>query len=161
MLALKIGDEAIEPVRSFVRAPGNYDTDIVSLATGLECLDATLAVQSTKDEADINIIVRRFGVTGMLPQGVRVPQFSDFGDYVFDYRTAVEAIAMAEDSFMSMTAEVRSRFDNDPQKFLEFCGKPENLEEMRKLGLAVPKVEPEPEKVVKVEVINPSSSPSD
>lgn len=120
------------------RAYRHYDSDGVSDDTGLECRDPSLAVQSQRDEADINTIVRNFGITGKLPENVRVPSYGDF-ESVDDYRSAIHAIRDAEKSFMAMPADVRARFDNDPQLFLEFCVDPSNLEEMRKLGLAVPK----------------------
>ena len=120
-----------------IRTEGNYDFEQVSNDTGLLCLDPSLAVQSQKDEADINTIVRNFGVTGRIPEGVRVPSYGDF-DLANDYRTCLEAIREAEASFMAMPADVRTRFDNDPQLFLEFCADSNNLAEMRKLGLAVP-----------------------
>lgn len=121
-----------------IRSYESYDTEGVSDDTGLFCADPSRAIQSQKDEADINVIVRNFGVTGKLPENVRVPSYGDF-DYVGDYATAVAAIRDAEFSFMSLEAGVRARFDNDPQQFLEFCSDSGNLEEMRKLGLAVPK----------------------
>lgn len=120
-----------------VRSAFGYDGDIVSEETGLSCADPSLAQQHQADEADINTIVKRFGITGVLPQNVRAPQFIDF-DEVFDYQSALEAIAAADRSFMSMPAEVRARFNNDPQAFVAFCSDPGNLDEMRKLGLALP-----------------------
>lgn len=116
----------------------NYDRDKVSDETGLMCLDESRAVQSQKDEADINNIVRNFGVTGKLPENVRIPEYGDFEIGVDDYRSAIHAVREAEKSFMAMPADVRARFQNDPQQFLEFCADINNLEEMRKLGLAVP-----------------------
>lgn len=122
----------------------NYDPVEVSNATGLECRDPSLAVQSQKDEADINTIVRNFGVTGQLPVGVRTPIYDDF-DEVIDYRTAIERAREAEASFLAMPSELRARLDHDPQKFLEYCADPANLEEMRSLGLAVPVAKDAPE----------------
>lgn len=124
------------------RANGFYDRRKVSDDTGLSCPEPTLAVQSQKDEADINTIVKNFGITGVMPQGVRVPTYGDF-DAVDDFQTAVHAVKAAEESFMQMPADVRAKFLNDPQRFVEFCSDAANLEEMRKLGLAVPKAEPE------------------
>jgi phage internal scaffolding protein len=123
------------------RALYGFDADEHSLAHSLECRDVSLAVQAQKDEADINTIVRNFGVTGKLPENVRVPSYGDF-DIVTDYRSAIEVARAAEKSFMAMSAEVRARFENDPQQFLDFCENPANLEEMRKLGLAVPAPQP-------------------
>ena len=39
---------------------------------------------------------------------------------------------------MTMPADVRARFNNDPALFVDFCSDEANLDEMRKLGLAVP-----------------------
>jgi len=97
----------------------------------------SMAIQSQRDEADINTIVKNFGVTGQLPQGIRMPTYGDFYG-ANDYQSALAAIAEADASFMAMPANVRERFGNDPQQFLEFCADYGNIEEMRKLGLAVP-----------------------
>lgn len=113
-----------------------------SVKHGLACADPSLAVQSQKDEADINTIVRNFGVTGRMPAGVKVPSYGDF-EGVADYRSALEAVNAAELSFNALPSEVRSKFANDPQAFLEFCSDVGNLEEMRKLGLAVTPVAPD------------------
>lgn len=119
--------------------PFNYDADAASVESGLACADESLAVQSQKEEADINVIVRRFGVTGELPQGLKVPRYGDFIDTVTDYRTALDLVMEADKAFMALPAEVRQRFGNDPGKFLDFVEDPANLEELRKMGLAVPK----------------------
>lgn len=129
------------------------EQEVESVRSGCECRDPSLAVQSQKEESDINEIVRRFGLTGKLPDNVRVPTYQDFDD-VFDFQSAMNAVASATQSFMAMPADVRQRFGNDPQKFLEFCSKEENIPEMIKLGLAVEvKVEepPKPSEVVVVE----------
>lgn len=118
------------------RSLWNYDRAKVRDDTGLTCEDPSLAVQSQKDEADINTIVRNFGVTGQLPVGVKVPIYEDF-DEIIDYRTAIERVREAEASFLAVPSELRERLGHDPQKFLEYCADPNNLEEMRKLGLAV------------------------
>lgn len=110
--------------------------------TAFACVGESMTVQSQKDEADINTIVRNFGVTGLLPQNVRVPTYGDF-DGVDNYQDALHAIKAADASFMAMPADVRERFGNDPAKFVEFCSDAQNLEEMRKLGLAVQAVVPE------------------
>lgn len=121
----------------FLRTPYNYDMDNVSFESGLLCEDATRTQQQFADEADINTIVERFNLTGQLPTDVRAPQYADF-EGVFDFKTAMNAIRQAEESFMAMPANVRARFVNDPQRFVEFCSDSANLEEARKLGLAMP-----------------------
>lgn len=142
-----------------LRQPGGYDVDKASLQGSLACMDPSLTVQSQAEDADINTIVRRFGITGTTPQGMRVPSFGDFTG-IGDYQSALEAVMQAEEEFMSLPADVRSRFNNNPQAFLEFCsaeepnGKLSNLEELRKMGLALEVPKAEPEKVQKVEIVN-------
>lgn len=103
----------------------------------LYCEDPSLAVQSQKDEADINTIVRNFGVTGTVNGPVVLPSYGDF-DGVDDFRSALEAVKAAEAAFLSVPANIRERFHHDPQAFLEFCENPKNLPELRALGLANP-----------------------
>lgn len=120
-----------------MRSAYAYDVDEASLETGLRCEDVSRTVQSQKDDADINVIVRRFGLTGTMPVGLVPPVYQDF-DGVFDFQSAQNAVIRARDSFMAMPAEIRKRFNNDPQEFVVFCSDEKNLPEMRKLGLAVP-----------------------
>lgn len=128
------------------RTPYSSNHVDYSKITGISFKDKSRARQSEKEEADINTIVRRFKVTGQIPTGVRAPTYGDFGD-VFDYQTAMETVLEAQKSFLKMPAETRKRFDNNPQNFVEFCSNRDNLEEMRKMGLAIPappKVEEKP-----------------
>lgn len=141
----------------FIRGPFNYDRKEVRMRTALTCGKEGGAKQEFKEECDINTILRRFNVTGQLPSGVRVPSYGDF-EYADDFHSAVNAVALAHESFDAMPADVRRRFKNDPGEFVDFCSKSENLEEMRKLGLAVP-LPPEPAKPAAGEAATVSSSP--
>lgn len=114
-----------------------YD-DYSSSRVQLTCSDPSLAEQSSLEETDINTIVRRFGLTGQLPTGVRQPTYGDYTD-VFDYHTAMNAIVQAEEAFMEMPAHVRTRFHNDPGEFVAFCSDEANRDEALKLGLVMPK----------------------
>lgn len=132
-------------LRNECRRVGAYDEKEASRAAAISFVGARdRTQQSQAAETDINLIVKRFKVTGLLPQGVRIPTYGDF-DGVSDFRSAMDAIIAAEKSFMAMPSAVRSRFGNDPAEFVKFCSNPDNLEEMRKWGLAVPKkADPEP-----------------
>lgn len=121
-------------MRVFLRSPFNYDRDVASVESGLVCEVETLAKQEFRDETDINTILRRFNVSGELPSGVRMPSFGDFTD-VHDFQSAANAIAVAREAFDEMPADVRRRFNNDPQEFVAFCDDDANLAEARKLGL--------------------------
>ena len=126
-------------IKEFVRSPHNYDVDEVSNDTGLSCPEPTLAQQHCKDECDINTIVARFGVTGQLPpHDGPMPTYGDFTG-ISDYRQALDAVMAADEVFMSLPANVRERFDNDPAKLVDFCSDESNFDEAVSLGLAVPK----------------------
>lgn len=127
------------PPPVFVRNPYGYDRDLASADSALYCDDPSLAQQSAAEESDINVIVRRFGLTGQLPVGLRAPTYGDFGDQIFDFQSAMNAVRQADESFMRMPAQVRSRFHNSTQEFVDFCSDEGNRAEAEKLGLVIPK----------------------
>lgn len=118
----------------FLRTPYNYDTDAASNESGLHCEDASLAQQHFKDECDINNILRQFNLTGVLPESPLSPRYGDFTG-IGDYHTALNQVIAAEDEFMSLPANLRARFENDPAQLIEFLNNPENKDEAMKLGL--------------------------
>lgn len=120
----------------FIRNPFNYDLAYASAESALYCEEASRTKQQFKEECDINTIVRRFNLTGELPSDVRAPQYADFEEAI-DFHTAMNAIAMAHESFEQMPSDVRSRFNNDTGLFVDFCNDPKNVDEMIKMGLAV------------------------
>lgn len=137
---LDIDDVGPRRVGPFVRTPFNYDMFAASKAAGLECTEPSKTQQSFKDDCDINVIVRRFGVTGQLPN-VAAPVYGDFSQ-IDDFRSAIHAVMDAEDEFMKLDAKIRERFNNDPQELLEFCADTRNIEEAKKLGLVLDKPKP-------------------
>jgi phage internal scaffolding protein len=118
----------------FVRNPYNYDMALVSQESGLECQDPSLAQQHMKDECDINVIVERFGVTGLVPQSPVSPTYGDFSG-VTDYHSALNQINATMDDFMALPAQLRVKFDHDPVKLLEFLQNDQNRQEAIQLGL--------------------------
>lgn len=135
MIDEETGEIVFSPRVPVFRTEFNYDRDAVSRETGLACTDATRAQQQYAEECDINTIVERFGLTGELPNGLRVPQMVEFTDVV-DYQTALSKLAEADEAFMQMPAAVRSRFQNDAGSFVDFVSNPANIEQCREWGLA-------------------------
>lgn len=128
----------------FLRTPYNYDTNEASNETALSTPEADRRTQQHQsDEADINLIVKRFGVTGQLPVRNAPPLLEKFTE-IFDFHSAQLRIREATESFNALPADVRLRFQNDPGQFVDFCSDPKNLPELRKLGLAAPEIVPEP-----------------
>lgn len=129
----------------FVRSPYNYDADAASVESGisfpLDDEEAPIVVQQQfKEECDINTIVKRFGLTGELPENLNFPKSGDFTG-VTDFHTAMNVVRRAEEEFMELPAELRSRFGNDPGTLLAFLEDPKNKEDAIKLGLVNKPVE--------------------
>lgn len=98
-----------------LRTAYNYDRDEVSKNTALVCDDETLAQQNFKDETDLNIMIRKYGV---LP--VNEVNWKEFDATVIpkDYQALQNMLLEADKAFMELPAEVRKAVDNDPTKFL-------------------------------------------
>ena len=133
--------------------PFNYDTDLASLESGLDCsVEPSRTKQSFAEESDINTIVRRFNLTGQLPENVFVPQYGDFSE-VTDYHTAMLQVRSADVAFMALPAHVRARFHNNAAELVDFVSDVKNRDEAIKLGLVLVKPEPVVPPPVKVEVV--------
>lgn len=94
----------------------------------------SMTKQSFKDECDVNVIMRRYQQTGVLPLGDgRVPRYIDATSA--DYQEAMFLVADARSAFAELPSALRERFHNDPKRMLEFLEDPRNREEAIKLGL--------------------------
>lgn len=127
-----------------VRVIGVYDSDEVSSETALYCPDESLTHQEFAEESDINTIIDRFGI-GENP--IEIQQWVsnvDIADAPNDYQSVMNQLNEARDQFMSLPAKVRSQFDNDPARFVDFVSDPGNGEELVRLGLASKRSEPPP-----------------
>lgn len=133
----------------FVRNGYNYDTDKVSRETALVSDPETRTQQQFKDECDINVILERFGVTGQLPLNAMQPLTGDFVNVEGDYQMALEAVRAADENFMRLPSKIREQFNNEPQRFVDFCVNPANIEAVREMGLAPRPVAPVLSEVIK------------
>lgn len=97
--------------------------------------------QSFKDECDINRIMARYQSTGELPNLNNVePQYLDCSE--FDFQNHQNFIAGAFSMFNELPSGIRSRFENDPGKFLDFCSQEKNRPELAEMGLLRPNADP-------------------
>lgn len=124
--------------------------------------EKSLTQQSQANDADINTIVARAKRGQPLPVSRQQALYGDFTG-IGDYRECVERINDAHDAFMTLGADTRLRFGNDPGALIDFLSKEENREEAIALGL-IPKPEKTnnatimPENTVKPESTLPKSS---
>lgn len=98
--------------------------------------------QSLAAETDINRIMDKYR-RGQLVDHVNSHQ-GQYGDFssITSYHQAVNQVLEAQQTFDSLPADLRKRFNNDPADFLAFVHDPANKDEMVSLGLA--KASPEP-----------------
>lgn len=95
----------------------------------------SMAIQSARDECDINNIIRKHAVGIPVTHVVDGHQvFGDFSD-VEDFQTAQQRVIEAHEAFASLPAHIRRRFDDDPTNLIAFVSDENNLDEAIKLGL--------------------------
>lgn len=121
----------------FIRTPYNYDRDEASNIHGLECKDPSLAQQQFKDQSDLNVLFAKYLETGEMPQIQETLTYGNF-EGVFDFQSAMNAVRAAQETFDQLPARIKNRFDNDPQKLLQFMNDDENREEAIFLKLIEP-----------------------
>lgn len=94
----------------------------------------TLTEQSHKAETDMNYILREYSRTGFIKHSKENQgRYDDVT--VTDFTEALILVTNSQRMFNELPAPVRSRFQNDPGKFLEFVQDKNNLQEMHKLGI--------------------------
>lgn len=119
--------------------PFTIDAEKHSLAHGHSNDEPSMTVQADSEAADINNIVKKFGVTGMLPYGDLQPVYDDFTQFPTDYHEAMNIVRSADSAFMDLPANVRASFNNDAGLFLNAVTDPSQYERFRDLGLVPPK----------------------
>lgn len=99
-------------------------------ATNSENFEPSMTQASHAQDADLNVIVQRFGITdGALPPAALDPRyFGDFTDAV-DFKTALDRIRVAYENFDRLPATLRTRFNNDPRELYAWVNNPDNLDE--------------------------------
>lgn len=111
------------------------------------CLDDSLTQQHFTESADLNVIVKRFGLDkGDMPIAPLDPSY--YGDVsdVPDLRTVMDIAHDAKERFAALPPKIRYRFANDPRNLWDFVQDPENADEAYRLGLLNREQTPEPPK---------------
>lgn len=94
----------------------------------------SLTVQSHKDDADINVIAKRMGLLGIMPDPIDPTFYADASNLP-DLRAVLEYGRDAEAKFLAIPPDIRNRFHNDPAELWEFVLDENNREEAIRLGL--------------------------
>lgn len=79
----------------------------------------TKTKQSFKDECDINKLVDKYTKTGAISHVNK-----HAGSYGYasaaDFTESMQIVAKGQTMFQELPSKIRTKFDNDPAKFLEF-----------------------------------------
>lgn len=159
---IKDAQQTLERIElPFFKTPYNHDRDAESARTGTLNLEPTRTQQHQAEEADINTIVRRFGVTGQLPQVNLPPTYADFSE-AETYEEMMNIIAKANSSFYGLPADIRAKFSNNPgiyTTYLNEAVESGNIEALQEMGLQITRKPGEPDKVGAAAPIPPDPTP--
>jgi len=98
------------------------------------------ADQQWKDSCDVNKIMEKYRQTGTITH-VRNAKEGKYLDLtsIPTYQEALDQIRKADSLFQEIPAKIRLKFDNNPQKLIDYLADEKNLAESIELGLRVPK----------------------
>lgn len=119
------------------RQVGKYDPSVWSLECATVNLEPSLTLQAPGPDTDINMIARRYQLTGEMPVRRELGEYGEF-DEDMDFQTLLHQVKAGEAAFAAVPSSIRSKFGNDPGVFLEWIHDDANYGEAEALGL-VPK----------------------
>ena len=98
--------------------------------------EPTRTQRQFQNQVNVNNIMAKYRKTGSLTH-VRNRQEGTYEDLtsIPDLQGAYDQINRAEEAFQAMPSSLRNRFDNSPEKLIEFLSNPANDEQAIKLGL--------------------------
>lgn len=118
-----------------------------SMAVETVPVGESLTQQQFIDDCDVNVILNRILKTNEMPQLVPAMLEGDFSNLP-SYQEALHTVMSAKEMFMEIPASTRLRFENDPQKLMDFLSDDSNNEEAIKLKLKIPKPQPQPDPIL-------------
>jgi hypothetical protein len=102
----------------------------------------SLTDQSDKNSCDVNVMMKQYAKTGMLPSfSSKEPVYADVSE-IPDFLTAHKLMQEANYLFLELPAEVRALMDHDPSRLGEFVKDPKNKEVCEEYGLIKKEKEP-------------------
>ena len=98
----------------------------------------SMTQQHFQEETEINNILRshdRNGVIQHIHKGNAI--YADFSN-ITDLSDALHQIKEAQSEFLNIPSKIREQFQNDAGQFFKFASDPNNLDQLREMGLANP-----------------------
>lgn len=115
------------------------------LHRGIVFEEPSLTDQSQYKDTDINNIVRRYQMTGLLDSPGSVPfETLKYGDATLlpDYQTALDLVNSVQEEFSVLPSEVREKFGHDPMQLLDALQDPTKKEMLQDIGLISKSADP-------------------
>lgn len=97
--------------------------------------EPSITDQSYKKECDVNHIINKFMKTGQITHLARQSGIYADVSNITDLQDSLSKIQLAQEALGSLPAKLRDRFQNDPQKMIDFINDPKNTEECIQYGL--------------------------
>jgi len=122
------------------------------ISVGIVFTDKSLTKQSFTKECDINNIMKKYQKTGAMDH-VNKHEASYGYATSDDFTASMAIVAKGQTMFEELPSSIRTKFENDPAKFLDFVQDKNNIKEMQELGLATKndKTTTEPEPIIPAE----------
>lgn len=117
------------PYSKAVRAPSH----------GITFTEESKTLQSEYESTTIDWYLKRYSATGVDPFANRIvdARFGDFSNYE-SFLTAQNKLAQVRQGFDNLPSEIRAKFNNNINAFMEFVTNPANEAELVSLGLVKP-----------------------
>lgn len=114
-----------------------------------------LTEQNHKGEVDINNIVSKHGLD-LIAQNQKLVQLTFDENPNNDFQEMMNMLIKGQEAFMSLPANNRAEFNNNPAEYMDYVMNPENRDAMIERGW----IQPAPvEQPIEVVVTNPETPP--
>ena len=121
--------------------------DLGEPVKGLEFKQPSLAQQQFKEDCEIESILQRHnlgGVMGIYPQSEQQPMYADVSD-IPDFQVSQTHVARATEYFEGLPSSVRAHFNNNLSEFLSALGNPDARQSLTDMGILKKKADPAPD----------------
>lgn len=108
----------------------------------LTCKDRSRTKKEFVNDVNINNIIAKFKRDGTHPAFEKPSGF--YVDLIDQpsYEEAMNRVVQAKNAFEDLPADLRERFNNSPEKFLDFIHDSKNHDELVNMGIAKPVEQP-------------------
>lgn len=137
------------PIKPIYKPIVEKDGSVVLIIDGYENTDEI--IQSYEESVNIDAIIARYMNGDLDALNQRVGKFGDFTEFPKTYAEVLQMRIDAESVFKQLPPELRTRFDNDPDKFFAQSGTEEWFSKLEPIFKFNEKQQKKVESEVKIE----------